>query len=88
MQEHGFVSFIAILFKLWKKINVHILEKFHDQCILNFANKIAQKEIAFSSFFLKREKKSLKKYQNTAITFHVENFSAKYDNYWEKKYFF
>ena len=36
--------------------------------------------------FSKEETRKQKKYQNTAITFYVVNFSAKFDNIW-KKYF-
>ena len=39
IQGNGSVSFVTILF---------------DQCFLSFANRIAQKEIAFFSFFTKK----------------------------------
>ena len=75
MQENGTVSFVIILFELQRSTNFHIIEKFHDHCFLNFADRIVLKEIAFSSFSKKK-----KKYQKTAITCHVVRFSAKYDN--------
>ena len=74
IQEKSAVLFVTILFELWRKSNFHIFEKCYNQFSLNFADSIAQKEIACSSFFYTEKKKTTTKYHITAITFHVVKF--------------
>ena len=52
MQENGSVSFIAILFKFWRKTKIYIFEKCYDQ---RFP---AQKEMALHFLFSKKEKEN------------------------------
>ena len=60
MQENGSVSFVAILFQLWRKTKTkfNIFDKYYDQCFFNFADRTAPKVIAFS--FSREEKRKLK----------------------------
>ena len=75
MKENGSLLFIAMMFKFWSKTIFHIFEKCYDQCFLNFGVRIAQKELAFSSFSSREKNKC----QIRTVPVHVVKFSAKYE---------